>query len=81
MIRPYSIGRKLCITAGRRIGYFPASAKAGDVTCLLYRGDLPYVLRVCDVEEYGVVGDCSIDGVMHGELMEINAEAETFTLV
>jgi hypothetical protein len=53
-------------------GYFglaPFSAEPGDKVCILYGGAVPFLLRPRG-ENYLLVGECYVHGIMHGEALE-----------
>lgn len=63
----------------------PDETRIGDVVCVLLGAATPFVLRprakhfvVCGPtgQQYQIVGDCWVPGVMHGELSELALERE-----
>ncbi|CAK46256.1 hypothetical protein M747DRAFT_317364 [Aspergillus niger ATCC 13496] len=56
----------VCQTARGYLGLVPAGAKAGDSLALISGGKVPFCLRH-ELEDYQVVGEAYIHGVMHGE--------------
>lgn len=77
-------GRKLFITTKGYVGLGPAQMCTMDVVIIAYGGRTPYVLRpVRDTEEFTLVGDCYIQGLMHGEVVQTVPEptVEWFCLV
>ena len=60
-------------------GLGPAIVRGGDVCCVLVGGSVPYILRPVDdssvttgsdsLRRYKLVGECYIDGVMRGEIL------------
>jgi hypothetical protein len=48
----------------------PEGAEHGDIICVLAGGRVPYVLRPCDDGFYRLVGECYVDGAMHGEALK-----------
>lgn len=83
MISTCNEGRRLCVTTGGRMGFVPSHVEVGDKVCLLYGGSLPYILRDYGDGTHAFIGDCYIDGVMYGELLnsEAGIEIESFTLI
>lgn len=61
--------RRLCITADDRVGQAPRRAKVGDLICILFGGEVPFVIRPTENGAYTLVGECYINGVMDGELV------------
>ncbi|KAJ4252017.1 hypothetical protein NW762_011318 [Fusarium torreyae] len=56
-------------------GLCPWRSKEGDVVVLLDGGNVPYLLRPVKVEgeseqKYELVGECYVQGIMHGEVLE-----------
>jgi len=68
-------GRRLAITATGYLGMVPEEALKGDVIAVLYGCNFPVVLRRCG-ERHLVIGECYVDGVMDGELMEAQSRGE-----
>jgi hypothetical protein len=57
------------------IGLAPVDAKVGYEICLLFGGDVPYI--VCEQDQYyRFVGECYCYGIMQGEAIE-NENEET----
>lgn len=61
--------RRFCTTARGRLGFVPTEAGPGDLICILYGGELPYLLRLQGSNSYSVLGECYVDGIMHGEAL------------
>lgn len=68
-------GQTMFTTEGDKFGLCPAVAKEGDIIAVLYGGNVPYLLRPAnsntDVGRFYLVGECYLDGYMHGEAMEL----------
>jgi hypothetical protein len=63
-------------TKDRRIGLAPITAREGDLVCLVLGGEVPFVLR-CSDDEYELVGECYVHGLMDGEgLLEAARRAQ-----
>ncbi|KAH6673441.1 heterokaryon incompatibility protein-domain-containing protein [Halenospora varia] len=74
-------GRRLFTTKTGWLGMAPEMAKAGDVVAILCGCNFPVVLRKSDHEDgkeetWKVVGECFIDGVMEGQLMDAAEKGE-----
>lgn len=74
--------------AGTRMGltgYVPVRARKGDIICILYGADVPFVIRREGGGKYSLVGECYMHGIMNGEafrMAELKDQAEeVFTLV
>ena len=76
--------RRFCWTTGGRMGIFPAATRVGDLVCVLFGGQVLYVLRGADHNHFEFVGECYIHGLMDGEAFKQGdthvAEKETFNL-
>ncbi len=62
-------GRQLFVSQKGYLGLGPADAKEGDILCILLGVRVPLVLRQ-ERNHYTIIGDCYVDGVMDGELIE-----------
>ncbi|KAK5122281.1 hypothetical protein LTR85_004192 [Meristemomyces frigidus] len=52
------------------LGTGPEGLYVGDVVCVLYGGNVPYILRkVGNQGHYKFIGDAYVPGIMHGEAM------------
>jgi hypothetical protein len=65
-IQKWSSKRRFCVTKAGRFACVPLEAEENDVICILFGANVPYVLRQKG-EHYEVVGECYVDGIMHGE--------------
>ncbi|KAI1733764.1 heterokaryon incompatibility protein-domain-containing protein [Xylaria scruposa] len=86
-------------STGGYYGLCPWTAQKGDMVVLLYGGNVPYLLRpankgmnmkessVDTVDMFELVGECYVQGIMHGELLKGRENengrvgTRTFTLV
>ncbi len=78
--------RKLCWTTAGRMGIVPAATRVGDLVCVLFGGQVLYILRSISQDPlYEFLGECYIHGLMDGEAFEQedtrDADQETFCLV
>ncbi|KAJ3549851.1 hypothetical protein NM208_g281 [Fusarium decemcellulare] len=65
-------------------GYVPMRAKKGDLVCILYGSDVPFVVRKEAGGKYLLVGECYMHGIMEGEGLKIGAtrdKDEVFTFI
>jgi hypothetical protein len=74
-------GRRFCSTADDHFGSLPHQAQAGDVICIFYGGNVPYVLRPCSDGRYKFVGHCYLHGFMWGQAMDLDRETQGFILI
>ncbi|KAL1600761.1 hypothetical protein SLS60_007149 [Paraconiothyrium brasiliense] len=71
--------RRPCVTTGDRFAWAPGSqqrfdgiqAQRGDRICILQGGRVPYLLRRITDGTYVLVGECWVQGLMHGEALEL----------
>jgi hypothetical protein len=55
---------------------------AGDVVCVLFGGNVPYILRSTGVEgQYLFIGECYVQELMDGQALEMGLPEQKFTLV
>ncbi|KAL8912033.1 MAG: hypothetical protein Q9171_002886 [Xanthocarpia ochracea] len=66
-------GRSFILTCEGTPGLAPAKTKAGDIVCLLYGGDVPFVLRRLSSGDgcYQLIGETYVHGIMQGEKSEM----------
>ncbi|EFQ35351.1 heterokaryon incompatibility protein [Colletotrichum graminicola] len=82
-------GRKFATTERGRIGMVPwigskeqSNEQKGSIIVVLHGCCVPIVLDHIGGNEYKVVGECYIEGVMHGEAVDWEEEeADTFVLI
>jgi hypothetical protein len=56
--------------------------RVGDIVCVLYGSDVPFVLRqVGNKGEYKLIGECYVAGIMHGEALDMGLEEREFRLI
>jgi hypothetical protein len=67
--------RRLVTTSKGYLGLAPAEVLEGDVIAVLYGCNFPVVLRPCE-DKFYFIGECYVDGVMDGELMEAKERGE-----
>ncbi|KAH8744029.1 heterokaryon incompatibility protein-domain-containing protein [Hyaloscypha sp. PMI_1271] len=74
-------GRRLVTTVDGRFGWVPGETMQGDHICVLLGCSTPLIMRRCG-ENYRVVGECYVHGIMNGEAVgDLNAdEAQSFVL-
>ena len=79
-------GRKFCVTAKKLMGLVPPSSRPGDLVCIFYGCQAPFVIR--PVHELGghagsstrpayhIVGESYFHGIMDGEMMKEEGVSE-----
>lgn len=66
-----TLQRRFCFTSNLYMGLAPAAAKVGDVVCIFFGGQVPYVIRKKQgSEEFEFIGECYLNGLMDGGLMK-----------
>jgi hypothetical protein len=63
------------------IGTGPDGLRVGDIVCVLYGGDVPFILRLDGQGQYALIGECYVGGIMHGEALDMGLEEREFLLV
>ena len=77
-----SCGCCLFVTENGMVGTGLPGMMAGDVSCILFGGSVPYILRPTEIEgQYLLVGECYVEGLMAGEAMGMGLQEQKFTLV
>lgn len=61
---------RLFRTSKGYIGVGPETMVPGDMVTLLFGGRVPFLLRQLDQRGYRLVGDCYVQGIMHGEAID-----------
>lgn len=68
--------RRLFTTSEGFLGFGHEFMKPGDLVCLIYGAQVPFLLRPRDLGGYFLVGECYVHGLMYGEGMKIGSERE-----
>jgi hypothetical protein len=63
------------------IGTGPEGLRVGDVVCVMYGGDVPFILHPDGQGKYTLIGECYVSGVMQGEALDMGLEEREFLLV
>jgi hypothetical protein len=79
-LHKWSSRRRFCTTANGRLACVPKSSHEGDVICILFGGEVPYVLRPIRDGYYSVIGECYVDNIMHGESLSDDTMPREFRL-
>ncbi len=56
----------------------PRLAQNGDLVCLLFGGQVPFVIRKLHEEQYSLVGECYLQGIMDGETMKMMEDGKSY---
>ena len=60
------------VTEKRYMGLLPRGTQIGDQVCVFKGGPLPFVVRRrLDRDEYLLIGECYIHGIMNGEILQM----------
>ncbi|KAK6829067.1 hypothetical protein RU639_003702 [Aspergillus parasiticus] len=72
-----------CCTVMGKLGIVPAKTRVGDRIAVFRSGRVPFILREKEMlrDHYEVIGECYIDGMMHGEYIEQSAQYQDINLV
>lgn len=62
-------GRRLFFTQEGVLGLGPMEMETGDILCVLFGGNVPFILRP-EGGHYSFVGECYIEGLMKGQAIE-----------
>ncbi|ORY09321.1 heterokaryon incompatibility protein-domain-containing protein, partial [Clohesyomyces aquaticus] len=76
--------RRLFITSSGHLGLGPANMMSGDTIVVLFGGRMLYVLRSFQDDQWKFIGECYVEGLMHGEALDddkVKKETEQFDLV
>jgi hypothetical protein len=82
-----TLGRKFCVTREGRMGLVPSGAKEDGLVCALEGGESLFLVQpvlkdgVRSHNEYHLVGECYIHGLMHKAVWEIGSKLQTIDLI
>ncbi|KAH9206245.1 hypothetical protein DL95DRAFT_397052, partial [Leptodontidium sp. 2 PMI_412] len=65
----HTVGRRFCVTNQEYFALVPSHTIQGDRVALLKGGRYPVMLREIG-PSWGVIGECYVHGIMHGELYQ-----------
>ncbi|KAL3293234.1 Heterokaryon incompatibility protein [Colletotrichum asianum] len=80
----FTESRRFAATDIGLIGYVPMRAKRGDLVCILYGSEVPFVVRKEAGGKYAIVGECYIHGIMDGQALKMRVhgnEDEVFSFI
>jgi hypothetical protein len=75
--------RTLCITDNSYLALVPQHTNPGDIVCVLYGAQVPFVLRPTETSngtKYRLVGECYLHGMMDGEGLQLNKPEMDFEI-
>jgi hypothetical protein len=79
-LHKWSSRRRFCTTNNGQLACVPKSSREGDVICILFGGEVPYVLRPIRDGYYSVIGECYVDNIMDGESLSHGTMPREFQL-
>ncbi|KAL3417678.1 heterokaryon incompatibility protein [Phlyctema vagabunda] len=62
---------RFCVTTQDKFAWVPKSAKINDKICIIQSPTTPYVLRPLESGQFLLVGQCYVQGIMHGEALDM----------
>jgi hypothetical protein len=76
-------GTRLFATEDTRaiLGTGPEGLCVGDIVCVLFGGDVPFILRPSSQGNYQLIGECYVSGIMRGEALDMGLKEREFLLV
>ena len=63
--------RKFGVTSNGYMGLFPQTTRVGDQICVISGGYIPFVVRRQSENDFQLVGECYVHGIMNGEVMQM----------
>lgn len=76
----YQTNRKPFISSRGYVGLIPAHSLPGDVVIIIFGAVQPFVVRRVGVDRWELIGEAYVYGIMDGEFMESESQAEEFIL-
>lgn len=65
-----SVGRRLIISDNGYMGIVAPNTERGDLICILFGGEVPFILRAVEGGRYRLIGECYVHGIMDGEALD-----------
>jgi hypothetical protein len=72
--------RKPFIPSEGYVRLVPAHSRPGDIVCIIFGADVPFVLRDVGEGEYQLIGEAYVFGIMDGEFVKGDSREEIFCL-
>jgi hypothetical protein len=72
--------RKPFISSEGYVGLVPAHSRPGDIVCIIFGADVPFILRNVGEGEYQLIGEAYVFGIMDGEFVKGDSREEIFCL-
>lgn len=63
------------------IGTGPEGVRVGDVFCILYGGDVQFILHPGGQGQYTLIGECYVSGIIKGEALDMDLEERESLLI
>ena len=67
-------GRRMFITSRGYIGLGDGRSQAGDIVIIMLGADVPYILREGAIDQYKLIGEAYVHGIMDGQGLDMNLE-------
>jgi hypothetical protein len=68
-LHKYAAHKRFCTTNGGRFAQVPKAAEPDDLICILYGGNVPFVIRPREDGHYRLIGECYIHSFIDREAM------------
>lgn len=78
---PPAVGREVFALDDGFIGLGPPSVRVGDLVYVIAGHDITLVIRCADQDQYRIVGEAFVEGIMDGELAPDARTSEVITIV
>ena len=63
--------RRFCVTSNGYMGLFPQTTHVGDEISVISGGHIPFVVRRLSGDDFQLVGECYVHGIMDGEVAQL----------
>jgi len=67
----WALGRRFFASSKKYLGWTADATRVGDVICVFYGANVPYVLRPNDDGTFKLIGECYTHGIMKGEALRM----------
>jgi hypothetical protein len=74
----WSLYRRFCCTDTGFLGWVPDKSRVGDVVCVFYGSKVPHLLRPSTNGCYELIGECYMQGLMEGKVIDLQLEDNIF---
>ena len=63
--------RRFGVTSKGYMSLFPQTTHIGDEICVISGGHIPFVVRRQSGDDFQLVGECYVHGIMNGEVLHM----------